>query len=53
MGKFRPEATKSEARKMSSQITPLVFCPTRKSDNSTAQPTGGVAGKLDINANPE
>ena len=52
MAKFRPEATKSEARKMSFEITPFVFYLTRQSDTSTAQPTGGVAAKLDTKANP-
>ena len=52
MAKFRPEAAMSEAGKMSFQITPFVFYLTRQNDNSTTQPTGGVAAKLDTNAKP-
>ena len=52
MAKFRPEAAMSEAEKMSFQITPFVFYLTRQNDNSTTQPTGGVAAKLDTNTKP-
>jgi len=47
-----PDVAMSGAEKMSFQITPFVFYLTRQSDTSSAQPTGGVAAKLDTKANP-
>jgi hypothetical protein len=52
MVKSRPEAAMSEGEKMSFQITPFVFYLTRQNNNSAPQPAGGVAAKLDANANP-
>ena len=53
MAKFKPEAPISEAEKMSFQIAPFVFYLTRQTGNPTAQPTGGMAAKLDGSGRPK
>jgi hypothetical protein len=47
------EPAMSEAEKMPFQIAPFVFYLTRQGNTSPTEPSGGVAAKLDANANPK
>jgi hypothetical protein len=47
------EPAMSEAEKMPFQIAPFFFYLTRQGNTSPTEPSGGVAAKLDANANPK
>jgi len=53
IAKSTSETAMSEAERMPFQIAPFVFYLTRQGNTSPTEPSGGVAAKLDANANPK
>ena len=53
MMQSKPQAVRTEAEKMSFQITPFILYLTRQNSTATTKPTPGIAAKLDTNGSPK